>query len=39
MVKDLIVVGSGGVDIIKLIEDINSEKRIYNFLGFLSSFS
>ena len=35
MVKDLIVVGSGGVDIIKLIEDINSEKRIYNFLGFL----
>jgi len=35
MVKDLIVVGSGGVDIIKLIEDINSEKKIYNFLGFL----
>lgn len=35
MVKDLVVVGSGGLDIIRLIEDINSDKPTYNFLGFL----
>lgn len=35
MTKDLIVIGSGGVDIVRLIEDINQEKKTYNFLGFL----
>ncbi len=35
MVKDLVVIGSGGLDIVRLIEDINAEKRTYNFLGFL----
>src|SRR5574344_1996993 len=33
--KDLIVLGSGGIDIVQLIEDINSDKPKYNFLGFL----
>lgn len=35
MIKDLVVVGSGGLDIVRLIEDINSETKEYNFLGFL----
>ena len=35
MVKDLVVVGSGGVNIVRLIEDINAEKKTYNFIGFL----
>lgn len=35
MVKDLVVVGSGGINIVRLIEDINSEKKLYNFIGFL----
>ena len=35
MVKDLIVIGSGGLDIVRLIEDINLDKKTYNFLGFL----
>ena len=35
MVKDLVVVGSGGLDIVRLIEDINAEEKTYNFLGFL----
>ncbi len=35
MVKDLVVVGSGGLDIVRLIEDINADKETYNFLGFL----
>lgn len=35
MVKDLVVVGSGGLDIVRLIEDINADKPTYNFLGFL----
>lgn len=35
MVEDLISVGTGGIDFIRLIEDINSEKRVFNFLGFL----
>ncbi len=35
MVKDLVVVGSGGLDIVRLIEDINADKPIYNFIGFL----
>ncbi len=33
--KDLVVVGSGGINIVRLIEEINAEKKIYNFLGFL----
>ena len=35
MVKDLVVIGTGGLDIVNLIEDINSEKLTYNFIGFL----
>lgn len=35
MIKDLVVIGSGGIDIVQLIEDINAEKKTYNFLGFL----
>lgn len=35
MVKDLVVVGSGGLNIVRLIEDINANKKTYNFLGFL----
>ena len=35
MVKDLVVIGSGGLDIVRLIEDINAEEKTYNFLGFL----
>lgn len=35
MVKDLVVVGSGGLNIVRLIEDINSDKLTYNFIGFL----
>lgn len=35
MVKDLVVVGTGGLDIVNLIEDINSDKPTFNFLGFL----
>jgi len=35
MVKDLVVVGSGGLDIVRLIEDINADKPTYNFVGFL----
>lgn len=35
MVKDLVVVGSGGLDIVRLIEDINAEEKTFNFLGFL----
>ena len=35
MVKDLVVVGSGGLDIVRLIEDINADRLTYNFLGFL----
>lgn len=35
MIKDLVSVGTGGQDIVKLIEDINAEKKTYNFLGFL----
>lgn len=35
MIKDLVVIGSGGVDIVRLIEDINADKLTYNFLGFL----
>lgn len=35
MIDDLISVGTGGIDFIRLIEDINSEKKVFNFLGFL----
>ena len=35
MVKDLVVMGSGGIDIVQLIEAINADKKTYNFLGFL----
>jgi len=34
MLKDLIVMGAGNPDIIRLIEDINSEKKQFNFIGF-----
>lgn len=35
MVKDLVVIGSGGLDIVRLIEDINSDSNEFNFIGFL----
>ena len=35
MIKDLIVVGTGGWDVIPLIEDINSNKKCFNLIGFL----
>lgn len=35
MVKDLVIMGSGNPDIVRLIDDINSEKKEYNFIGFL----
>ena len=35
MVKDLVVVGTGGWDVVPLIEDINADKKVFNFLGFL----
>lgn len=35
MIEDLVSVGTGGIDFIRLIEDINSEKKVFNFLGFL----
>lgn len=35
MVKDLVVVGSGGLGVVNLIEDINALKRTFNFIGFL----
>lgn len=35
MIEDLISIGTGGVDFVRLIEDINSEKKVFNFLGFL----
>ncbi len=34
-VKDLVIIGSGNPDIIRLIEDINAEKPVYNIIGFL----
>ena len=35
MVKDLVIVGTGGWDVIPLIEDINSDSKRFNFIGFL----
>lgn len=35
MVKDLVAVGTGGQDIVRLIEDINEDKKTYNFIGFV----
>ena len=35
MIKDLVVVGTGGLDIVNLIEDINADKQRFNFIGFL----
>lgn len=35
MVKDLVVLGTGGVDIVQLIEAVNADKKTYNFIGFL----
>lgn len=35
MIKDLIVVGIGGIDIVRLIEHINSVKPTFNLIGFL----
>ena len=32
---DLVVLGSGNADIVRLIEDINQEKKQFNFIGFL----
>lgn len=31
----MLVIGAGNPDIIRIIEDINSEKKTYNFIGFL----
>lgn len=33
--KDLIILGTGGIDIVRLIEDINADKPTFNLLGFL----
>lgn len=33
--KDLIVVGTGGIDIVRLIEGINLDKPVFNLIGFL----
>ena len=33
--KDLVIVGSGGIDIVRLIENINMEKPVFNLIGFL----
>ena len=33
--KDLIVVGTGGIDIVRLIEGINMDKPVFNLIGFL----
>jgi sugar O-acyltransferase (sialic acid O-acetyltransferase NeuD family) len=35
MIKDIIIIGAGNPDIIRLIEDINQHKMTYNILGFL----
>lgn len=32
---DLVVLGSGNADIVRLIEDINEDKKRFNFIGFL----
>jgi len=34
MVKDLIIIGAGNPDIVRLIEDINADKLSFNLLGF-----
>lgn len=33
--KDIVILGTGNVDIIRLIEEINSEKKKFNIIGFL----
>lgn len=35
MIKDLVVVGTGGLGIVDLIADINAEKPTFNLIGFL----
>lgn len=35
MIKDLVVIGSGGLGIVDLIADINAEKPTFNLIGFL----
>lgn len=35
MVQDLVAVGTGGQELARIIEDINSIKKTYNFLGWL----
>ncbi len=35
MIKDLIVVGTGGLGVVDLIEDINADKPTFNLIGFL----
>jgi len=37
MIKDLAVIGSGNPDIVRLIEEINEDKKCYNFIGFLEN--
>lgn len=34
-IQDIVIVGSGNPDIIRLIEDINDRQKTYNILGFL----
>lgn len=34
-IKDIVIVGSGNPDIIRLIEDINDRQKTFNILGFL----
>lgn len=33
--KDLVIVGAGGIDIVRLIENINKDKPRFNLIGFL----
>ena len=35
MVKDLVVIGVGFPDIVQIIDEINSNQKKYNFIGFL----
>lgn len=37
MIKDLAVIGSGNPDIVRLIEEINADKKLYNFIGFFEN--
>ena len=35
MIRDLVVIGVGFPDIVQIIDDINNDKKQFNFLGFL----